>query len=269
MSGDARRFTDREVRRILERALEIQKREAKELAPGGGPGTGLTIEDLTDAAVQAGINPSLVTRAARELETGTGRWRGFLGSEPDPVTAASLPYRVSDEDLHELLPMIQSFTGMAGSGTVSRLSLSWASIAQSTSNTGIPTEVTVRTGRGSTEISVRDRLGAVAGGVFGGLMGGVGVGAGVGVGFGVGLGALGSLPFAALFALGMLAASYLGSRLIFTGVVRWRIRERGRALGRILEFFADRKRISDRGQADSEKPDGTGGPLDDGVDAAR
>lgn len=261
-SGDARRFTDREVRRILERALEIQKRETKELTPGGGAGTGLTIEDITDAAVQAGINPSLVRRAARELETGTGKGRVFLGSEPDPISSASLPYRVSDEDLRELLPMIQSFTGQAGSGTVSRLALSWASIMQSTSNTGVTTEVTVRTGRDSTEITVRDRLGAVAGGVFGGLMGGVGVGAGLGVGFGVGLGTFGSPSFAALFALGMLTVSYLGARMVFTGVARWRRRERSRALERILEFFADRRKTAERGPADGENSGGTGGQSD-------
>ena len=67
-----------------------------------------------------------------------------------------------------------------------------------------------------------DHLGQIAGGVFGGIAGGVGLGVGFGVGFGVGIAALGSILFTILFPVGVIGASYLLSRFIYSIVLRIR-----------------------------------------------
>ena len=78
---DARRYSDREVARILERATELQRAEPSATNPEG-----LTLAELTEIAREAGIEPALLRRASAEAPqtSGTG-----LPSPPAPYSAAS------------------------------------------------------------------------------------------------------------------------------------------------------------------------------------
>jgi hypothetical protein len=60
-----RRYDEKEVGNILQRAAEIQAGLTPE-----GASDGLTLEDLQKVAAEVGIDPTVVDRAAREVRTG-------------------------------------------------------------------------------------------------------------------------------------------------------------------------------------------------------
>jgi len=63
--NSSRRYTDEEVRKLLKRASELESQGGTLPAPIEGP----TLSDLEAIASEAGINPTLVRQAARELDT--------------------------------------------------------------------------------------------------------------------------------------------------------------------------------------------------------
>lgn len=75
MSTDgSRRFTDREVALVLRKASELEE------STGSGGGTGLSLAELEQIAVEVGISPTLIQKAVAELDTkGTG---SFLSGGP-------------------------------------------------------------------------------------------------------------------------------------------------------------------------------------------
>ena len=64
----SRRYTDEEVRRLLTRASELETQGASLPAKIDGP----TLTDLEAIASEAGIDPAMVRRAARELDSPSG-----------------------------------------------------------------------------------------------------------------------------------------------------------------------------------------------------
>jgi len=58
-----RRYGEAEVVRILERATELQEARVDSF-----PGSGLTLDELAEAAREVGIDPAIVRRVAAELE---------------------------------------------------------------------------------------------------------------------------------------------------------------------------------------------------------
>ena len=73
-----RRFDDEEVSLILRRAAELQE------AQPGAESSGMTLADLEEVAREAGLDPSLVRRAAAEVGDAGG-----AGSPAAPLTGGS------------------------------------------------------------------------------------------------------------------------------------------------------------------------------------
>ncbi|MEM6328453.1 MAG: hypothetical protein AAF791_15165, partial [Bacteroidota bacterium] len=69
-----RQFTEQEAQRIFAHMAEMQRAEVSR-APSG-----LSLEDLREAALAAGLDPSYVTRAVAELDSVPDKERTLLGA---------------------------------------------------------------------------------------------------------------------------------------------------------------------------------------------
>lgn len=244
MNDDPIRYSDDDVRKIIQRALEIQKRAtpvADDAQPNRSP-EGLSIDEIEQTAAEIGLDPSLIRQAASDLHVTPDRpmLRRFLGAETQMTATRTLPQSAHTETLQELAVALQSVAGVQGMGSVHGGVCSYVTSGADAEKRGFSTEITVQATRSGTVIEIRERFGMLALGIYGGLMGGIGLGAGLGVGFGVGMGVLGSGGIAAAIAIGTFAASYGLARLIFTGLVRSRRREGRRMADRIAGFLSAR-----------------------------
>lgn len=231
---DRRRYSDQEVKKILERATELQAQ-----GPGGSDSSasGLTLDELQEVAREAGIDPALIRRAADDLEMGApppDSWGGFLGAPSQLRCHRIVEGEVPTGEMDALVSIIESVVGAGEPRLVGR-TLSW-----STGDPERKLRLTIETRDGRTLIRADEQLNQLAGGLFGGIIGGVGGGVGFGVGMGVGIGALGSALFATLFPLGVVAASWAGARKIFTSIAGKRRREMERIVDGIAEAVSAR-----------------------------
>lgn len=229
-----RRYSDREVRRLLERAAELQ------YAEGESPeGSGLTLPQLEAIAREAGIDVDAIRRAAIELDAGvggaTGRVVTNLAGAPLAVALQRvLPGEVPPEAFEVVIPLIRAAAGTQGQASQVGRTLSWQA-QNPTSARELGVFVTSR--NGETRIRIEERYGALAGAVFGGGLGGIGGGVGIGVGVGVGA-ALGSVAMMVGFPIAVIGVTYLGSRALFGSVVARRQRVLGRLMEEIVEALA-------------------------------
>lgn len=223
-----RRFTEEEVERILQRAAEMDAER-----PAGGAGSeGMTLAELEQIGVEAGLRPELLRRAVRELDRSPVRG----GDSAAPFVGAPVVIRFEREfdgeldprALESLIPELRRAADGTGHPAIVGSTLSW----ESTDNDRLRSlGVTVSSTGGRTRIWIEERLNRLAGSLFGGIVGGFGAGVGIGVGVGVGVGALGSVVFAAGFPVALLVGSYLVAR----GLFRSRYAERREALSRLME----------------------------------
>ena len=222
MSNINRRFTDKEVQVIIKNALTLQRKGAAALQQN--PREDLSMTDLESIGHDVGISSEFIRQAIADMgrESKTSFMSRFLGGTLQPEEETGLTGIVSEDHLKRILLMIPSVTGDDGNGDVLGSSLTWSTSAESTASTGRRTDIVISSTGPNTTIQVTDHLGQIAGGVFGGIAGGVGLGVGFGVGLGVGIGALGSILFTVLFPVGVIGASYLLSRFIYSIVLRIR-----------------------------------------------
>jgi hypothetical protein len=216
-----RRYADDEVRRLLERASEIQAREGTQAVVHSG---GFSLAELEEIAAEAGISPAHMRQAAAELESRAAAEGDWTWATGEPVTLVRERF-VSGElpaDAFESLVMeIQRSAGLHGQPSLMGRTLTWQADTPSRDRS---LQVMIASRDGRTRIRVEERLHQLAGGLFGGMMGGVGGGLGVGVGVGVGLNVLGSALFAVAAPLGVVGLSFLAARGIFSGISRRRQR---------------------------------------------
>lgn len=196
---DRRRYGDDDIARILRRAAEFQR-----ATPSRPDPSGLTLAELEEIALEAGIDPENLRRAAAEVGRGP--------AESDLVTTllgAPLAYRLEDvipgelahERFGELVPIIQNGTGVVGQATTVGSTLNWMSIGGTQHQR--PLQVMVTVAGGETRVAIEERSGQVAAAFHAGFgAGGSGValpmgmlvgstaGAIPGVAVGIGLGAL-------------------------------------------------------------------------------
>jgi hypothetical protein len=107
-----RRFTDQDVAVILRRAVELDRESGQEAR-----GRGLSLEELQDIAVEVGVDPSMVSRAAEEL--GTSSVLRGLSLMGDPVVrrgVRAVPGTADEETLRELMRIVDR--EMPAQGTV-------------------------------------------------------------------------------------------------------------------------------------------------------
>ena len=237
--GSSRRYSDEEVKLLLKRAAELESEKRNLPARSEGP----TLSDLESIASEAGINPDLIRRAARELDststaplsTGSGG-SAFFGAPLSLEIERTVQGEASQETLERLLPIIQRAADGVGMPTVLGKTLTWQSQDDAKMRTLL---VTVSVGRGETRIGIEERYGNLAGSLFGGIMGGGGTGLGLGVGLGVGLGALGSAMFATLFPIGIMGAAYALSRSIYRHTVHGRMRALAKLMNELVATVED------------------------------
>jgi hypothetical protein len=238
-----RRYGDKEVGLILKRAAELQRQEPASAVEGGG----LTLAELEEIAVEAGIDARHLQRAAAELDAGAARFHRegverWLGGPVTIELQRSLPGELPESEFESLAAQIQEVADAHGQASLLGHTLTWRSATPEGERS---LQVTVSTREGRTRIRIEERLHGIAGGLFGGIMGGVGGGVGLGVGLGVGIGALGSAAFATVFPLAVITGSYLLARSIF-GSLAWR---RQRVLRELLDRLTEYVEGATSGQA--------------------
>ncbi len=235
----SRRYTDEEVKRLLTRASELETQGTSLPAKIDGP----TLTDLEAIASEAGIDPALVRRAARELDSPSGgvtlfapQSSVFLGAPTVFELERTVYGEVSSSVLERLVTHIQRAADGMGHPSLLGKTLTWQS--QDASKTRI-LQVSVSVGRGETRLSIEERYGNLAGALFGGIVGGGGTGIGVGVGLGVGLGALGSAAFAILFPIGVMGGAWALARAIFRSNVHGRMRTLTKLMNEMVATVED------------------------------
>lgn len=227
-----RRYSDDEVRKLLERATELQDTD-----PSLPAASGLTLPELESIAEEAGIEGAAVRRAAAELESGvvvrpSGGLADRIAGEPLAATLEQVvPGEASREALESLIPLLQTASDAAGSVSQVGRTLTWQARDQGNLR---EIQVVITARNGETRIRIMERYGGLAGAVFGSGVGGVGGGVGFGVGLGVGLG-IGSALMAVMFPVTVIGLTYLGSRVVYTGVVRRRREVLDRLMADVVE----------------------------------
>ena len=228
----ARRYDEKEVRRLLERASELQG-----APPAAPPHTGLTLRELEEIAAEAGIDATAVRRAAAELDVGAqlvggGPAQKLAGGPLRQVLELTLPGEADPASHSDLLLLIQRAADAPGQGVQVGRTFSWTS-----QNPGSlrQLQVMVAARDGATHIWIEERYTGLAAAVFGGGLGGIGGGLGLGVGGAVG-GALGSVVLGIGIPVAVIAGTYAACRAIYLKVVT----SRRRVLEQLLRDLAVR-----------------------------
>jgi len=216
-----RRYGEREIGRILERAAEIQMGEPTAQGPSG-----MTLRELEEIAAEAGIDPRYLRRAAGELDRTF--WTRVVGSPMSVALERVVSGELPECGFERLVPIIQQGTREHGQPGLVGRTLTWQAETASGTRSAMVV-VSVRDGR--TSIRIDERLHGMAGQLFGGLVGGAGVGAGMGIGMGVGLGALGSALLATAFPVATITIGYIAARELF----RQSVERRRRLLSGLLD----------------------------------
>lgn len=243
----ARQLSRREVRFVLKRSAELQRREAEAVAESGDLDTDdLTLADLADIADEIGVDPYYIECAASELDR-TGVHIDLARVLGGPFTIRidrSIDRELPAEEMEGLIPEIEAAAarpssaprGPAGQVSSGPRSLLWRS---SDPDRLLSLQVTLRARQGRTRIAIEERLHGLAGLLHGLISGGVGLGVGFGVGFGVGLGALHSWAFALTFATALVGGSFLLTRQILVMVASSRRRRLYDLVEMLHEHIAD------------------------------
>ncbi|MBC7896023.1 MAG: serine/threonine protein kinase [Cytophagaceae bacterium] len=238
-----------EANQVWERAALLQQMTGQHVPPPAprpraptppSSTRGYRLDDVREAAEQAGISSRYVERALAErsgvpgdaiqvrpgpmMNEPVSRW---MGSPTRLEYEAIIDGELSDDELEEVVDEMRRSIGEFGSvGTVGRT-------ITFTSHNSVPAgsyprklQVSVSSRGGRTSLRAYEDLRQVAQGVIWGITGGVGGGGG-GMAFGIIMAATkGAAIAVAPFAFaGVAAASWLGSRLILRAMVRSKERE--------------------------------------------
>jgi serine/threonine-protein kinase len=243
--------SDTEAQEILGRAADLQAMTGVQRQPAMLPNrdrtrdatrtSGYRVNELRDAAVEAGISARYVDRAMAEHGIGdaaappativdhTSRpaWNSLAGAPTRLDFEIVVEGQMPEEDFDLLVEDIRQELGEAGVlGAVGR-SFSWQSHPGKRN-----TQISVFPRNGRTTVRVSESLRNVAGGAFGGVIGGVGGGS-MGIWSGVGA-SLHSPGFAVTMWVGTVALSYMTARGIFGAVSR----SREKKLRKLVERLA-------------------------------
>ncbi len=253
--SDHKSFDDKQVALILRRATELQTRGPDTTGKVGG----LSLADLEEIAVEAGIDPRNIRRAVEELEGGdlaASDWSFLLGHPLTIRAERHVDGEAPDSVFDDVLVEIQNAGLGHGQPSVVGSTLTWrAGGMQNTSSL----QVTVSARDGRTEIRAEERRHHAAGGLFGGVVGGGGVGFGVGMGLPIGIEVLSSPLFTVLFPVAIVGVAYGVARSIFRGTGRRKRAKLQRLVDKIAELA--QKEIASRGlEAPGEEPEALPAP---------
>lgn len=225
----ARVYGEKEIGRILQRATELQHDEPT------APAAGMTLAELEEIAVEAGIDPRLLRRAARELETTRtdgSIWTKVVGDEVVLVREATLDGELDEEGFERVVAAIQMSSHDHGQPSLLGRTLTWRSETPTKTRT---MQVVVTSRDGMTQVRLEENLTQTAVGWMAGMTAGVGVGVGVGAGLPLGVTLFGSTLFAVAAPIGTVALSYIAAREIYRAIVR----SRRAAVDRLFDGVVD------------------------------
>jgi len=234
VSDSEPQYDDKQVALILKRATEMQTRTGDGAAAAG---RGLSLADLENIAVEAGIDPSHIRLAAREVDAGTadrgGEWAWLLGAPVTLTVHRVVNGEVPEDFFDDLLVLIQ--TAGIGNGTAGQVgrTLTWHTISNAQNADSAQITIAVRDGR--TELhATRNRTQSAMGWMAGGVLGG-GTGLGIGLGLPLALEVLQSPLAAVLIPATVVTSCYAAARSFFK---RGHVKHRAN-LEELLDRLAD------------------------------
>lgn len=246
------RYDDKQVGLILKRATEL----ATDSSPDSSPGDGLSLAELEQIAVEAGIDPALIRRAAQEVDGGedSGEYGWVMGAPMTIRVHRVVDEEVPDDFFDDVLAEIH--VAGIGHGTASLVgrTLSWKGMGGGQTPDSLQITVSSRDGR--TELHAEQKRTQAVGGLLGGMVGGGGVGLGVGLGVPLGINLLGSVAAAVAFPAVVVGGAYVLARRIFQSGHRKRQRDLEQLLDRLVEQIrqASAKRLEESADASSLPP---------------
>jgi hypothetical protein len=224
----ARRFTETDTDAILRRTAELAS--GADAVPGS---RGLTIDEMESLATEAGLDPELVRRAAREISLRDAqRPTPGLGAPRRVLLERILPGELSEGVWEAMVGEIQRSLGSMGSPASVGRTRMW-SVGGGRGLRAI--SITTSMQGENTILRAEESLQRVAGGLFGGLIGGLGGGT-TGIWVGIGLEVLHSPAAAVGLVMASLTSTYLLARTIFAWVARRRAVELDQLLDRLTEI---------------------------------
>ena len=146
-------YGDKEIGQILKRATELQDEE-----PSAPSSSGLTLRELEEVAVEAGIDPRFLQRAALELNTGPtepGFWGKVVGDELVLVRETTVPGELNDDGFEHVVSVIQMGSREHGQPSLFGRSLTWRAETPSKTRT---VQVTVTSRDGQTHVRLEENL---------------------------------------------------------------------------------------------------------------
>ena len=216
----ARQYSDREVRLILKSAVELQQRRADRAGEHSG---GMSLAELEQVAVEAGLDPNFVRRAAAQLDAGAAPsdHNVFLGGPTQVILERVVNHTIDAARFDTLLDVVRAVTHEVGEVSTVGRQFGWKGRLD-----GAKSDVTVSVGDQRTTLRVRIQLDEVALGHFMLKTGMLGVAGGL-ITTAAAATALG--PLALALGGGILGSTYLWSRYGLRGSTA-RFRARGHEL---------------------------------------
>lgn len=247
-SNPPRLYDEGEVGKLLKRATELQREEGSASLPSGG----MSLAELEEIALEAGIDPRHLRRAAAELSSSALEpqgWERLLGERLLLVQETMVPGELDAEGFERVVGAIQRAAHEHGQPSLLGRTLTWQAETASKMRT---IQVTVTSRHGETHVRVEERLHQLASGLFTGTTIGGGVGLGVGAGLPLAITMLSSPLLAVLFPAAAVGLCFLTSKEIYRHIVRGR-RSAMAALADAIVTEA-RDAIADRALAEPEGP---------------
>lgn len=237
-------YGEKEIGKILQRATELQHQEPS------APAAGVTLAELEEIAVEAGIDPKFLRRAAVEIDSGvpdTSFWTKVVGDEMMLIREMTLAGEFADSGFERIVSTIQTHSREHGQPSLLGRTLTWRAETASKMRT---IQITVSSRDGETHVRLEENLTQMAVGTLSGMTAGLGLGAGLGVGTPIGM-ALGSVALATAAPIGILAMSYIGGRWIYRAQVKNRVRHVAALFERVVE---EARRAIDAHTVDGASP---------------
>lgn len=212
-----RRFSEEEVALIIKRAAELQQTEEAEKEPSSA----LSLSEIEQIAREAGIEPTLVRRAALGLDNPlpTNRPSAWLGAPTRLVFEKVVDGEIPVEEFETIIAEVRRTFGDNGLPSIIGRSLAWSSGAGGRRRgSGRHVDVSVVVRGGTTTIRVEEEYRHLAGGLFGGIVGGGGGGSTGGVIAGS-MAAFHSAPLTVAIWVAVVGGFYTLARTIYVGIV--------------------------------------------------
>jgi hypothetical protein len=228
VSQPARRFSETDTDAILRRTAELAS---------GAEDTpvqrGLTMEEMEALVGEAGLDPELVRRAAREVTLRQSQeFSPWTGAPRRILLERMIPGELSEEVWESMVGEVQRKFGSLGYASRVGRTRTWTVPPTGHRGHGRVLSVTATAQQGQTILRVDESLSNLVGQLFGGLIGGLGGGL-VGVWTGIGMGVFHSPAVAVALAITGVAGAYALARALFRRAFTRRSRELGDLLDRL------------------------------------